>query len=143
MSRAREDESALGAVAAATEGMDNTNSQQAIGASVSILAEPTQAVEATPHRSGGLTTVELCEVPLAEGDARRLTQQISLLLDSAAGVLDKLAAAIREARDRRADIALGYASWAEYASTEFAPHTTGLSAAIRRNPPRPRRQPQH
>ncbi|MDM8086313.1 hypothetical protein QUV83_16180 [Cellulomonas cellasea] len=69
---------------------------------------------------------------LTEADARRLTLRIGLLLDSAAGVLDNLSAAIREARDRRADLALGYESWAEYATAEFGDRTAGLAPAIRR-----------
>lgn len=69
---------------------------------------------------------------LDEAQARRLTQRIGLLLDAASGALDKLAESIREARDGRADLALGYSSWAEYASAEFAPHTAGLTASIRR-----------
>lgn len=69
---------------------------------------------------------------LSEDDARRLTERIGILLDAASGTLDKLADAIREARDGRADLALGYASWADYASAEFAPHTAGLTASIRR-----------
>ena len=69
---------------------------------------------------------------LSETDARRLTQRIGLLLDATSGALGNLADAIREARDGRADLALGYVSWAEYAAGEFAPHTAGLTAAIRR-----------
>jgi hypothetical protein len=69
---------------------------------------------------------------LSKSDARRLTQRIGLLLDAASGALDKLADAIRDARDGRADLALGYESWAEYAAAEFAPHTAGLTTAIRR-----------
>lgn len=69
---------------------------------------------------------------LTESEARRLTLRIGLLLDSAAGVLDNLSASIREARDRRADLALGYESWAEYATAEFGDRTAGLAPAIRR-----------
>lgn len=77
-------------------------------------------------------SIEPVQDLLTEGEARRLTQRIALLLDSAAGTLDKLAGSIREARDRRADLALGYSSWAEYAAEEFAPRTAGLAAPIRR-----------
>lgn len=76
-------------------------------------------------------TVETAPL-LSESDARRLTQRISLLLDAAAGTLDKLAESIREARDGRADLAMGYNSWADYAAAEFGPHTAGLTATIRR-----------
>lgn len=76
-------------------------------------------------------TVETAAL-LTEPEARRLTLRIGLLLDSAAGVLDSLSASIREARDRRADLALGYGSWADYATAEFGERTAGLAPAIRR-----------
>lgn len=67
-----------------------------------------------------------------EGEARRITERICILLDSAASALDRLASLVNEAYAKRVDKALGYTSWAEYAEHEFAGHTVNLAAPIRR-----------
>lgn len=67
-----------------------------------------------------------------EGEARRITERICILLDSAASALDRLASLVNEAYAKRVDKALGYTSWAEYAEHEFSGHTVNLAAPIRR-----------
>lgn len=64
-------------------------------------------------------TGELVETLSAE-DARRLTDRIRLLAASVADSLDKMAALIDAARLGSAWITLGYRSWTDYVSTEFA-----------------------
>lgn len=64
-------------------------------------------------------TGELVE-PLNTADARRLTDRIRLLGESLADTLDKLAELIDQARTGSAWLALGYRSWTEYVSQEFA-----------------------
>lgn len=72
-------------------------------------------------------------VPLLdETGARRLTQSIQLLLDSAKSTLDRLESQVFEAYERRADLALGYASWSEYADAEFHDNTRYLPRGDRR-----------
>lgn len=70
--------------------------------------------------------------PLDYQEAQRLTERIRLSLDTASRALDRLAAQVAEAYERRADLALGYGSWAEYAEAEFAEQTRNLAAPIRR-----------
>lgn len=65
-------------------------------------------------------------------EARRITDQICLLIDSTAQNMARLAERVQEAYRLRVDKALGYGSWQEYASAEFAPHTNSMSASIRR-----------
>lgn len=65
-------------------------------------------------------------------EARRITDQICLLIDSTAQNMARLAEKVQEAYRLRVDKALGYVSWQEYASAEFAPHTNSMSASIRR-----------
>ena len=65
-------------------------------------------------------------------EARRITDQICLLIDSTAQNMARLAEKVQEAYRLRVDKALGYGSWQEYASAEFAPHTNSMSASIRR-----------
>lgn len=65
-------------------------------------------------------------------EARRITDQICLLIDSTAQNMARLAERVQEAYRLRVDRVLGYESWADYARSEFAPHTTALSASIRR-----------
>lgn len=64
-------------------------------------------------------TGELVE-SLSTDDARRLTDRIRLLAESLADTLDSLGTLIDEARTGSAWLALGYRSWTEYVSTEFA-----------------------
>ncbi|PJM79978.1 hypothetical protein [Bifidobacterium scaligerum] len=67
-----------------------------------------------------------------EGEARRITERICILLDTTASQLDRLASLVNEAYRKRVDKALGYTSWGEYAEHEFATHTVNLTAPIRR-----------
>lgn len=69
---------------------------------------------------------------MTRDEAQRATERIRLKLDSAANVLDSLAALVSDAYQRRADLALGYSSWAEYSDAEFAEQTRNLAAPIRR-----------
>ena len=69
---------------------------------------------------------------MTRDEAQRATERIRLKLDSAANVLDSLAALVSDAYQRRADLALGYDSWAEYSDAEFAEQTRNLAAPIRR-----------
>lgn len=64
-------------------------------------------------------TGELVE-SLTADEARRLTDRIRLLGGALADTLDKLADLIDQARTGSAWLALGYRSWTEYVSTEFA-----------------------
>ena len=78
-----------------------------------------------------MTLVQQVDV-LSETDARRITTSIQLLLDSAQSTLDRLESKVIEAYERRADLALGYASWAEYADAEFSDKARYLPRADRR-----------
>lgn len=70
-------------------------------------------------------------VALTEEDARRLTERIRTALDRVSTAWADLAERITEAYQRRADLALGYGSWAEYAEAELKP-SEGLAADVRR-----------
>lgn len=69
---------------------------------------------------------------LGHDDAQRLTERIRLSLDSVAQTWDRLASQVAEAYQRRADKALGYESWADYAQAEFGEKTASIAAPIRR-----------
>lgn len=69
---------------------------------------------------------------LTRQDAERLTEGIRIALDRTARGMADLAARVAEAYQRRADLALGYESWAEYAEEEFGEQTQSLAAPIRR-----------
>jgi len=68
---------------------------------------------------------------LTEAEARRLTERIRVALDRVAHSWADLAERITEAYQRRADLAMGYGSWAEYADAELKP-SEGLAADVRR-----------
>lgn len=68
---------------------------------------------------------------LTEAEARRLTERIRTALDRVSTAWADLAEQIAEAYQRRADLALGYASWADYAAAELKP-SEGLAADVRR-----------
>lgn len=70
-------------------------------------------------------------VELTEAEARRLTERIRTRLDRVSTAWADLATSITEAYQRRADLALGYGSWAEYAEAELKP-SEGLAADVRR-----------
>ena len=67
---------------------------------------------------------------LTAEDARRLTERIRTALDRFSTSWADLAERVGEAYERRADLALGYESWSEYASAEFHP-AEGLAASVR------------
>lgn len=69
---------------------------------------------------------------LTRQDAERLTEGIRTALDRTARGLADLKVRVAEAYQRRADLALGYESWAEYAAAEFGEQTQSLAAPIRR-----------
>lgn len=77
-------------------------------------------------------STEVSAVVMGTDEARKVTERIRLTLDSASQSLDRLAALVTDAYQRRADLALGYGSWQEYADAEFAEQTRDLSAPIRR-----------
>lgn len=68
---------------------------------------------------------------LTEAEARRLTERIRLALDRVSTAWADLGERISEAYQRRADLALGYASWAEYAEAELKP-AEGIALEVRR-----------
>ena len=68
---------------------------------------------------------------LTEAEARRLTERIRTALDRVSSAWADLAERITEAYQRRADLALGYGSWAEYAAAELKP-SEGIAADVRR-----------
>lgn len=70
-------------------------------------------------------------VELTEAEARRLTERIRSALDRVSTAWVDLAERITEAYQRRADLALGYGSWSEYAEAELKP-AEGLAADVRR-----------
>ena len=69
-------------------------------------------------------------IALTEQEARRLTERIRTRLDRVSTAWADLATSITEAYQRRADLALGYGSWAEYAEKELRP-SEGLAASVR------------
>ena len=69
---------------------------------------------------------------LTRQDAERLTEGIRIALDRTARGLADLKVRVAEAYQRRADLALGYDSWADYARAEFGEQTQSLAAPIRR-----------
>lgn len=70
-------------------------------------------------------------IELTEAEARRLTERIRSALDRVSTAWADLAERITEAYQRRADLALGYTSWAEYADAELRP-AEGLAVEVRR-----------
>lgn len=68
---------------------------------------------------------------LTESEARRLTERIRAALDRVSTAWSDLAERVTEAYERRADLALGYGSWAEYAEAELRPPSQ-LAAEVRR-----------
>jgi len=80
-----------------------------------------------------ITEVVADEHPaLTEAEARVLTDQIRAQGEEVADRVDLMVAKVREARDGQAHIALGYASWTIYISTEFA----GILPRLDREPRR-------
>lgn len=75
-------------------------------------------------------SADLAEV-MTEAEARRLTERIRTALDRVATSWADLAERIDEAYRRRADLALGYSSWAEYSAAELKP-SEGIAAEVRR-----------
>ena len=63
---------------------------------------------------------------LTEQEARRATDRIRLALDRVSTAWADLGERITDVYQRRADLALGYDSWAEYAEAELKP-TEGLA----------------
>ena len=68
---------------------------------------------------------------LTKEEAHRLTERIRTALDRVSTAWADLVERVAEAFDRRADLALGYTSWAEYAEAELRP-PTALAAEVRR-----------
>lgn len=68
---------------------------------------------------------------LTEHEARRLTERIRTALDRVSTAWSDLSERITEAWERRADLALGYDSWAEYAEAELRPPSQ-IAAEVRR-----------
>ena len=68
---------------------------------------------------------------LTKEEASRITASIRTALDRVSTAWADLAERVAEAFDRRADLALGYTSWAEYAEAELRP-PTALAAEVRR-----------
>lgn len=68
---------------------------------------------------------------MTEPEARRITERIRVALDRVATSWADLADRIGEAYSRRADLAMGYASWEAYANAELKP-SMGIAAEVRR-----------
>lgn len=68
---------------------------------------------------------------MTRDEAQRATERIRLALDRVSTAWADLGERIAEAYQRRADLALGYGSWAEYAEAELKP-AVGLAAEVRR-----------
>lgn len=75
---------------------------------------------------------EVIEPLMERSEAERITERIRLTVDTTARNLDKLAKLVAEAFERRADLALGYGSWAEYSNAEFGEETRDLAPQFRR-----------
>ena len=75
---------------------------------------------------------EVAGVMLDTDGAKRITERIRLTLDSTSRNLSRLAELVNEAYQRRADLALGYGSWAEYSNAEFGEETRDLAPQFRR-----------
>lgn len=69
--------------------------------------------------------------PMTRDEAERATERIRVALDRVSNAWATLGERIKEAYQRRADLALGYGSWAEYADAELKP-TEGIAAEVRR-----------
>lgn len=70
--------------------------------------------------------------PVSLEQAKRITEQIKLLAGAVADGIDRLVVRIREAQESRVHEVLGYRSWTEYVSVEFA----GLLPRLDREPRR-------
>lgn len=81
--------------------------------------------------AGGGVAMTIESIPLTADDARRLTERIRIRLDRVSTAWADLGEAITEAFQRRADLALGYGSWADYADAELKP-AKGLAVEVRR-----------
>lgn len=75
-------------------------------------------------------TIEQAAMMTAD-EARQATDRIRLALDRVSNAWADLGERIADAYQRRADLALGYGSWAEYADAELKP-AEGLAAEVRR-----------
>lgn len=69
--------------------------------------------------------------PMTQAEARRITERIRVALDRVASGWADLAERVAEAYERRADLAMGYASWEAYANAELRP-SQGIAAEVRR-----------
>lgn len=67
---------------------------------------------------------------MTEPEARRATERIRTALDRVSTAWQDLAERVADAYSRRADLALGYGSWAEYTQAEFNVPT--LATEVRR-----------
>ncbi len=79
-----------------------------------------------------LPTIPQARTALTEPEARSLTGQIRSLGEAIADRVDLLVDRIRQAREGEAHTALGYKTWTEYVSTEFA----GVLPRLEREPRR-------
>lgn len=75
-------------------------------------------------------TIEQVAMMTAD-EARQATDRIRLALDRVSTAWADLAERVEDAHRRRADLALGYASWNEYAAAELQPPHS-LAAEVRR-----------
>ena len=74
---------------------------------------------------------EIVQSQMSEHEARRATERIRLALDRVSTAWADLAERVTEAYQRRADLALGYESWAADADAELRP-PEGLAIDVRR-----------
>lgn len=78
------------------------------------------------------TTTGEIDRPMNEDEARNLTTRIRSRAESLADGIERLVALIAQAQDGQAHLALGYASWTAYVSTEFADALPRLDMNARR-----------
>jgi hypothetical protein len=71
------------------------------------------------------------EVTLFAQEAENRRDRINILMDSVSDAYEEVVDLITQARDREDHVALGYASWAEYVSAEYAGRLTRLDAGSR------------
>lgn len=88
-------------------------------------AQPLMTAEHIDYATG-----EVIAAPMTEPEARRATERIRTALDRVSTAWSDLAERVADAFQRRADLALGYSSWAEYSQSEF--NVPSLATDVRR-----------
>jgi hypothetical protein len=82
--------------------------------------------------AGGKTVADAPAEPMTKAAAKKLTTDIRIHLDSISFQLDQVVEKVKRAKAGDAHLALGYRSWTEYVSTEFAGKSLRLDRQDRR-----------